>query len=83
LISDLADLQGRIVDTDKLIKLVNSQKLAQEISKLNNDEKIVLYMYLQLSMLYAKDKQTFEKETMRIINQSINSSSQIIVWEIL
>ena len=83
-INELAQVMGKQVRADLLQELVMSSNVReQDVEALTQDERAVLAQFIGLVQLANSQPDQLRNQLRNLINQSIQSGSQIIVLEIL
>lgn len=84
-ISDIADIFGKDVDVPKIAAIAQQIKdpsVADQINKLNQDERYVLVNYLTLLGLSSTNPQQYQQQIVSLLQQSIGGSSQLITFKV-
>jgi hypothetical protein len=88
-VEELSDLLWKDIETQTLtnaiqdyMKTKNTTALAQVVPTLNNDQKLVLSNYLSILSVAQTNPDEYNKIIMNLMQQSIWSSSQLIVFEV-
>jgi hypothetical protein len=90
-LEDIADILGRKIDTNKTlnvaIQVVNNQSMNQNlqdnIAILSQDERMVLAQFLTMYNTLRVDPNQYQQMINSLLQQSLASSSQIIILEIV
>lgn len=92
-IKDLADMQWKIIDRDKLTKLTseiikdwklrdNVYRLNDQINALSLDERYMLTQFIWLRTYYYNNKSIYDQQITDMVQSSIDSSSQIVALKV-
>lgn len=85
---DLADINGKIVDENKLMSIVSKissswyNNAKSEIEWLWQDERLILLNYLNILSQYNQNQSTFAQTANSLISQNIWWWSQLMVFEL-
>ena len=87
-LGDIADVFGKTID-EKAMKIIIDKAtkwwftaIADDIKKLNQDERFVLLNYLNIVTTYNKQPSQFGSVATNIVSQSLGWWSQLIIFEV-
>lgn len=86
-LSDLADILGKKVDSDKLQALaknilVQKKLVPEDMDSLSADDRVVLVQYLSMYNLMKSNPQQYQQVLNSVIQQSILGNSQILLFKV-
>jgi len=84
---DIADIYGKIIDEEKVLNAVNvwiqsPNSLPQIVSTLNQDERYILYNYLNMYIWIQQSNDTYNNVINTLLSSSIAWGSQLMVFEL-
>jgi hypothetical protein len=84
---DIADIYGKIIDEEKVLNAVNvwlqsPNSLPQIVSTLNQDERYILYNYLNMYIWIQQSNDTYNSVINNLLSSSIAGWSQLMVFEL-
>ncbi len=88
---DISDVLGKPINEGQLLEIVKlvsmskaySPQVQEKIGELTQDERFVLAQYLSAYNLFRANSPEFKTIVQRIVDQSLNGTSQIMVFELL